>query len=375
MKKKIVLITHYFEDHVGGVESAAHLIAENILEEFEVIWFASHLAKNKNKTEINRYPVSCLNLLEDRFGLPFPIWNPFSFVSLWKAIKSSNLVHLHDYIYMGNIIGFIFAKLQRKPILITQHIGMIPYKNPLFRNLLSFLNKTLGKLILSNANKVIFSNNLTKNYFTELCNFNNPPSMILNGVSNFIHFPDESNRELIRKEFNLTKDKLIFLFVGRFVEKKGLHIVKELIKDFNHITWILVGEGPIPVKNWNYNNLVLTGNCNRGKLNKLYQVADLLILPSKGEGLPLCVQESMSCGTPCLISSETLEGFPKIKDYIFSVQTSENPIDSWSEKINEILSTNRFVEIRKELPIISSNYWGIELCKKKYLIEFQNLMQ
>lgn len=375
MKKKITLITHYFEDHVGGVESAAHLIAENISDEFEITWFASRLTKNnRNNTKINYYSVPCFNFLEEYLGLPFPIWNPFSFIALWNNIKSSNMVHLHDYIYMGNIFGFIAANLQKKPILITQHIGMIPYKNPLFRILLSTLNKTLGKFILNHADKVVFSNNLAKDYFSKICSFKKPPSVVLNGVSNSMHFPDENNRKSIRKEFNLPENKLVFLFVGRFVEKKGLHIIKELIREFNDITWVLVGEGPINAKIWNYNNLILTGNCKREKLNKLYQTADLLILPSKGEGLPLCVQESMSCGTPCLISSETLESFPEIKDYVFNVQINGDLINSWSKKINELLNTNKIFEMRKELPTISSNYWGIESRKEKYITELNLLL-
>ena len=52
-------------------------------------------------------------------------------------------------------------------------------------------------------------------------------------------------------------------------------------------------------------------NLSQAELPPLYQAADLLVLPSVGEGFPLVVQEAMACGTPALVGDETAAGCPE----------------------------------------------------------------
>jgi glycosyltransferase involved in cell wall biosynthesis len=45
-------------------------------------------------------------------------------------------------------------------------------------------------------------------------------------------------------------------------------------------------------------------------MRSLYAAADLVLLPSRGEGLPLVVQEALSCGLPVVISEDEVYAAP-----------------------------------------------------------------
>src|SRR4029077_19092998 len=102
----------------------------------------------------------------------------------------------------------------------------------------------------------------------------------------------------------------LFLFLGRFVEKKGLPVLRELAQRLPQVRLLLAGWGPIDPAAWGLPNVTVVRSPSTGELSALYQAADLLLLPSVGEGFPRSVQEAMACGTPALVGSETAAGCP-----------------------------------------------------------------
>jgi glycosyltransferase involved in cell wall biosynthesis len=83
------------------------------------------------------------------------------------------------------------------------------------------------------------------------------------------------------------------------------------------------------------------GFVQHDQLIQLYNNADLFILPSLYEGMPLASLESMACGTPTLISSASPDiGLPRfqkgdvksLKEIILTYITSENKLKDLSDK-------------------------------------------
>ena len=121
---------------------------------------------------------------------------------------------------------------------------------------------------------------------------------------------DEDLRNRYRKELSLEKSFVIF-HIGRFVHQKNhsflLKIFSDIASAIPSAKLILVGNGPLKesVKQLAYDlgiidKIIFLGQ--RKDVPALLQAADLFILPSIYEGLPISCLEAQAAGLPCLIS-------------------------------------------------------------------------
>lgn len=110
-------------------------------------------------------------------------------------------------------------------------------------------------------------------------------------------------------------DHLNILFMGRFVESKGVEILvqalTELAKSKYQFTVSFYGAGPLESYIIDSLSQALDGNFIFGGIAKrdskidIFKQADVLVLPSLwGEGLPMVILEAMSHGVPVVATSD-----------------------------------------------------------------------
>ena len=308
---KVLVVTHYYSEHGGGIE----LVAQHLMQEltsngdFIFTWAASNCDPASTISNVKPLPMKSCNVFEKCFKIPWPIWSLKSLWTLNKEIKKTDILWLHDTLYFGNIFAFYIARLRGKPIAITQHIGPIPYRNPFLRWAMRTADKTFSSNMLRRAQEVIFiSDRIAEEYYQRIT-FTKAIKVVPNGVDlRLFHPPIPENRRFLREQFALKKDQPVLLFVGRFVEKKGLKTLRLLAENLPNYRFWLVGNGPINPEFWLLPNVHIFHDKKNESLAELYQTADLLLIPSYGEGFPLVIQEAMACGLPILCGPSTAQG-------------------------------------------------------------------
>ncbi len=308
---KVLVMTHYYSAHGGGIELVAQRLMQELTSngDFFFTWAASNCDPVSQTDKFKPLPMKSCNAFEKYFKIPWPLWAPQSLWALSKAIKKTDVLWLHDTLYFGNILAFYIARLHGKPIAITQHVGPIPYRNPLLRWSMRTADKIFSPHMLRHAQEVIFiSDRIAEDYYRRIT-FTKAIKVVPNGVDiRLFHPPIPENRRFLREHFALKKDQPVLLFVGRFVEKKGLKTLRLLAQELPNYRFWLVGNGPINPDYWLLPNVHVFHDKKNESLAELYQTADLLLIPSYGEGFPLVIQEAMACGLPVLCGPSTAQG-------------------------------------------------------------------
>ena len=139
----------------------------------------------------------------------------------------------------------------------------------------------------------------------------------------------------LRARLGLTSDRPVALFVGRFVEKKGLHILSRMARLRPDIAWVFAGWGHLNPRDWGLPNVMVFSDLSGASIAPLYQASDLFVLPSKGEGFPLVIQEALACGLPVVCSAETAGADAAVSAFLCTVPLDEQNPDGTARAFGE----------------------------------------
>jgi len=373
---KVLMVTHYFDSHPGGIEIVARQIFHRLVgPDCHITWAAANVSPHPRASAYGAsLPLNTWNGLEQAIGLPFPIPSLISLGRLWSAVGASDVVLLHDCLYLSNIAAFIFARMRCVPVVIVQHIATVPYRSFIVAKLMKMANLIITKPMLRAADQVVFISQITERKFRDF-RFVRRPMLVFNGVDAEVFHPlsDHSLKAALRARLDLPIEKPVVLFVGRFVEKKGLLILKKMAERHPEMTWAFAGSGPLSPSHWGLPQVKVYRDLCEGSLADLYRASDVFALPSTGEGFPLVIQEALACGLPIVCGAETAtadealapfaRGVPVIpgedercaEEFLAAIHDALNTT-SWQEKKGE---RSRFAESRYSWTQTSRRYHAI----------------
>jgi D-inositol-3-phosphate glycosyltransferase len=306
---RIALVTSYMPPHLGGIETIGqHLYDGYRASGHEVRWMTSRVPSSLPTREGGIQRTPCMNVTEDWLGIPVPIWGPGALRELRELVRWSEVVHVLECLYLSSAAAVGAARLGGRPVVVSQNVGFIPYESAWVRGIEHLAYQTLGRAVLRGASHVVLATPAAEGWIREMYGGRIPDwaSCVPVGIDTGQMRPAEpSERALARTSLGLSEDRPVVLFAGRLVEKKGLPLVLKAATLAPDLDFLVAGDGPLrgalraPPANVRW-----LGTVDAGLMRKLYACADAALLPSRGEGLPLVVQEAMSCGLPVVISAD-----------------------------------------------------------------------
>lgn len=126
---------------------------------------------------------------------------------------------------------------------------------------------------------------------------------VYNGIDTDYFKFDQVKRDLLRNQFNITKDTKVLISIGSFSEQKDYPNLFKAIQNLPSqldYRFFIVGEGPLKDELYRLvesmglqNNITFLGV--RRDIPALLSMADIFVLSSAWEGFGLVVAEAMSC--------------------------------------------------------------------------------
>jgi glycosyltransferase involved in cell wall biosynthesis len=293
MNKKKILVIGSLPPPTGGMETVMEQMCEFSDSEYQIVPF--NVAKNKIiKSNIF---FNIINFVYNCIRLLFLI-----------LMQKPQIIHIHVSSAMGfwqKAVYFKISKLLRRITILHMHganfkewYANVDQKRK--NKILNVLNKSDAIIVLSKS---------SKDFYSKISN--NKNIFVINNAMEDIDF------EKYRRVYS--KNKFIVLFLSRICKRKGVYDLLKTIKSIDNQNIKFVFVGPYENKEKFFKEMerlnikskcLVVGEVMGKERLKYFTSADLFILPSYAEGLPVAILEAMSFGLP--IVSTTVGAIPEV---------------------------------------------------------------
>jgi len=301
-------------------------------------------------------------------------YSPALFGALRNDVKNFSLVHIHAWWNLVSVFSCFIALRRKVPVLLSARGTLSPY---------SFQNKSIGvkwalhHLLGKQLLKKCHIHATSQREAEAIQSLFQPKSVTI--LPNFVKLQGEG--VTIKTELSPV---FKLLFFSRIEEKKGLDLLLNALPAVSiPYTLTIAGNGDenyvnalkkIAEDNQLGANINWIGFQNENKF-ELLQAHDLFVLPSYDENFGNAVIESLSVGTPVLISEQV-----GLADYVienglgWTCQTNSGSI---SDAINDIAKNQgpELKRIRKDAPVVIYADFSEDNLVKKYIDMYDQLVK
>ena len=297
----------FFPPHVGGLEKCVWEISKQLANNgHEVLVYTTRIPgtkpyeKPRQGVTIKRLPI-----LFSLFTVPVSL-----FLELLK--EHAQVIHVHIPPATGAFSSILLGRMRKIPIVVTYHnetkgngfIGRVAAK---------MYNAIQYRFILKSASIVTVPSKVYKIKLVAAGVDNRRVKVIPNGIACSYSLATASQLGKIRRKYGLLDGERIILFVGALEKRKGveylIRAVPEVVKRINNARAIIVGDGSqkenlveLTERLGVAEHVIFAGHVDEAEKNSLYNVADILVLPSLYETFGLVLLEAMYHEKPIISS-------------------------------------------------------------------------
>ena len=311
--------------------------------------------------------------------------NPFkekqAINNIYLAIKDLDLDMIHTFTAKPNIYGTFAAKKARIPIILNLIEGLgsfyvhNSFKNILIRNIMEKMYKKAFSL----SSGCVFVNSDDPEYMIKKDIIQKDKVKIIKSVGvdtkkfNISRF-DKDYIEKTKAENNFS-NKIVVLMIARAIWDKGIkefyESAKILKQKYQDVEFVLVGstdEGNHTCASKKY---LQSGEVrwlrHRDDIAELIAIADIFVLPSYREGLPVTLMEAASMSKP-IITTDTVGCKNVVKDGYNGFLVPVKDINTLAIKIEKLILNEK---LRKRFGNngrkIAEEYFDVEKIVKQYM--------
>lgn len=255
------------------------------------------------------------------------------------------LFYGYDAVIAHSFTGGLFAleasKRYGTPYFVTWHgsdVHTHPWKNPLVMEWTRKVMEGAKCNFFVSRNLLEFSDRICRDV---------PKDVLYNGVSDaFVRFSD-TDRAYVRKTYGLEDGTKVVAFVGSLVNVKNPDMLQPLFHEIRRLyegklEFWMVGDGKVRPKvepallSDNTIEVRMFGNMPSDRMPSIMNCVDVLVLPSRNEGLPLVCAEAIRCGAAAI--GADVGGVSEVVGRDNVVPHGEGFISSMAHKVVEALN-------------------------------------
>ncbi|MBS3149633.1 glycosyltransferase family 4 protein [Candidatus Woesearchaeota archaeon] len=263
----ILIASTYLPPFAGGAERIAFDLAKGINEKENV----KLITTSKNTEYYNNKIIK----VKYTKGLTL-FYSTLAYPYIKKLIKNENIELIHTHMTLP--WGYVFRNIKVKKLITCHGSDVYPEKN-------FFINKLINDTF-KKTDVIVSPSIWLSKYINEEYNYSS--RIIPNGI----------NTRLFRP-LKIESNEKVVLFVGRFIELKGINLILKVASILKDYEFWFVGNGPLS-KKINLPNTKILGFKNKEDLVELYNKATICLFPSQRENFPLVGLEAMSSGCPVI---------------------------------------------------------------------------